>query len=101
MMRRLAFVEERRDLVGVIGVILRLLLLGRRCYGLRFRLLLFLLQSFRDRIGGVRLLLNRLLLFLWLGLGDLLRRIGLFLNRFFDDLGLRRRRRFSRHRSLL
>ena len=70
---------------------------------LRRRLLLFLLQGFRDRIdlGLFRLLLDRLRLFLRLALGHGLRRIGLLLDRLFLDLRLRRRRGVGHDRRLL
>ena len=76
--------------------------LGRLDLRLRRRLLLVLLQGFRDRVDLRRLrLLLGLGLFLRLLLGNRLRRVGLLLDRLFLDLRLRRRRRLGDDRRLL
>jgi hypothetical protein len=78
--RRVALVEQRRDLrlIEVAFDDLRLLRLGRlgRLHRLRRRLLLFLLDRLGDRIG-----LDRIRLLLGRGVLGSLWRVGLFLDR--------------------
>src|SRR5262249_32921378 len=102
--RRITLVEQGRDLRLIVVTLLDLLLLRRlRSLHGRFwrrRLLLFLLDRFRDRIDRrLRLLLLRLRLFL--RLLDDLGRIGLLLDRLLFGLGLWWRRGFRNDRRLL
>src|ERR1700761_1172538 len=105
MSRRIALIQKRCNLRGVVGTLylLRRLRWRRLCsFDLRLRrLLLFLLDRFGDRVRSFGFLLDRLRLFLWLGFGHGLGRIGLFLDRLFDRFGLRRRRGVGNDRRLL